>query len=533
MPEKKARASLPTVAVTAGGLLVFVAVMGHVLMRASGLLAGSPGNTPPSTASQERGMQAGMPFVDPPDLNAAGDTQSALTLTAQPTHFRLSGLGVSGKSYNGSFVGPTLHLQPGQHLNLALTNRLSTETDLHFHGMHVSPLVDADNMNVTVPPGQSFVYHLDIPADHPQGTFWYHDHELCGDEDMVMPGMESSAPPPSSGGPCSDVESQLFAGLAGTIVVGDDRSLLPSDLRDITAHTVVLKDVQIDPSNQIIQNAGSTSIDSNAPTVRLVNGLLDPVLSMRPAETQLWRLANEGADIFYDLQLDGYNFTVIGEDGYPSARVTPAPTLLLPPGKRYDVLVTAPGQAGGTTLRTLAYSNGLQGDSYPDTALLSVNVTGQPVTPAQMPHGPLTGSPGDLSDATIAQSRAVTLSENGDGTVMFINGRQFDWTQSVFSTPATLGTVEEWTVVNTSGEIHPFHVHTAHFQVMSINGVPKPYSGVQDTIPVPDEENGVPGRVVIRIPFDDFAGEWMFHCHIAAHEDAGMMSFIDVVPASP
>jgi FtsP/CotA-like multicopper oxidase with cupredoxin domain len=39
----------------------------------------------------------------------------------------------------------------------------------------------------------------------------------------------------------------------------------------------------------------------------------------------------------------------------------------------------------------------------------------------------------------------------------------------------------------------------------------------------------VPGKVVIRIPFFDFTGPIMFHCHIAAHEDNGMMSYINVV----
>jgi FtsP/CotA-like multicopper oxidase with cupredoxin domain len=47
---------------------------------------------------------------------------------------------------------------------------------------------------------------------------------------------------------------------------------------------------------------------------------------------------------------------------------------------------------------------------------------------------------------------------------------------------------------------------------------------------VPYEQNGKPGEVVIRIAFDDFPGRYMFHCHIAAHEDNGMMSFINVVP---
>jgi FtsP/CotA-like multicopper oxidase with cupredoxin domain len=99
---------------------------------------------------------------------------------------------------------------------------------------------------------------------------------------------------------------------------------------------------------------------------------------------------------------------------------------------------------------------------------------------------------------------------------------------SVFSTPAKLGTVEEWDILNTSGEDHPFHLHTNAFQVMSVNGAPQPFTGRQDTIPVPHAVNGNPGHVVIRIPFADYPGRWMFHCHIAAHEDHGMMSYINV-----
>ena len=65
---------------------------------------------------------------------------------------------------------------------------------------------------------------------------------------------------------------------------------------------------------------------------------------------------------------------------------------------------------------------------------------------------------------------------------------------------------------------------------MSINGAPQAFTGEQDTVGVPAQERGLPGRVVIRIAFDDHPGRWMFHCHIAAHERAGMMSFVDVVP---
>ena len=122
---------------------------------------------------------------------------------------------------------------------------------------------------------------------------------------------------------------------------------------------------------------------------------------------------------------------------------------------------------------------------------------------------------------------------SSDNNGMYINGKEFNYGKSIFDQPAVLGTVEEWTIQNTSGEMHPFHLHVSSFQVMSIDGKPQPYNGAQDVEWVPHAQNGTPGKIVIRIPFTDFTGRYMFHCHIAGHEDAGMMSFINVVAAKP
>ena len=45
---------------------------------------------------------------------------------------------------------------------------------------------------------------------------------------------------------------------------------------------------------------------------------------MCPGQTELWRIANEGAGVSYDLRLPGYTFTIIGQDGYPAAKITTA-----------------------------------------------------------------------------------------------------------------------------------------------------------------------------------------------------------------
>jgi suppressor of ftsI len=486
---------------------------------------------PPTTAQQEAGMTPELPLADPAALNATTPRTLRVRLLAEPERFDISGKMVWGESYNGHYVGPTLHLVPGEHVELTLVNRLTTPTNLHFHGLNVSPAGSADNPEISVPPGGSFTYHLSIPLDQPLGTFWYHDHDMCmGNEAMRM--TETTASATAATG-CQDVETQIYDGLAGTIIVGDDRALLPQPLRHVTTRTLVLQDMQITSSGRIVANTPSYSILSDNPTVRLVNGQLQPVLDMRPGQTELWRIANEGADIFYDLRLPGSVFTIVGRDGYPVSQVTSVGTLYLPPAARWDVLVTAGTRPGSTWLETLPNSTGPQGDSYPAAKLMQVRVAGQPERSLPMPVGTLPAAAASLATAHIAANRVVRLSENAAGTKMYINGKQFNPDSSVFSTPAVLGTTEQWTILNETGEIHPFHTHTDHFQVMSVNGVPQPYTGEQDIVPVPTGRHGKPGEVVIRIRFIDFTGKVMFHCHIAAHEDAGMMSYVNVIAASP
>jgi FtsP/CotA-like multicopper oxidase with cupredoxin domain len=123
--------------------------------------------------------------------------------------------------------------------------------------------------------------------------------------------------------------------------------------------------------------------------------------------------------------------------------------------------------------------------------------------------------------------RTAVFSETNQGNGVYeINRRTFT-NQEVTYTPK-LGTVEEWTVLNTSREIHPFHIHVNDFQVMSVNGRPSTARSLQDTVPLPIMTRGVPGRVVIRMRIQRFTGKYVFHCHILGHEDLGMMAVVNV-----
>lgn len=90
---------------------------------------------------------------------------------------------------DGDFVAPTIRIAPGRALTVDLANNLEAcseeqrkaslcfnDTNLHTHGLWVSPSGNSDNVLVSIAPGERFRYRYEIPADHPAGTFWYHPH---------------------------------------------------------------------------------------------------------------------------------------------------------------------------------------------------------------------------------------------------------------------------------------------------------------------------------------------------------------------
>ena len=136
------------------------------------------------------------------------------------------------------------------------------------------------------------------------------------------------------------------------------------------------------------QNSGgqipTDDIDSNAGTTRTVNGVVNPTLTIRPGETQFWRIANIGADIYYRLQLDGHVLYEIARDGNRQTRVVAREEILLPPAARTEVLVQG-GPRGVYALRTLYFDQGADGDQYPEVILATLISAGRPEAPVPLP----------------------------------------------------------------------------------------------------------------------------------------------------
>ena len=467
---------------------------GPLHLHAAGGGAAQP--LPPIPDAESGAIVPGQPFYDPPVITSRNGVLKA-DLTASAQRVTISGKTVNARVYNGAFMPPVLRARPGDRLILNTANELSQYTNIHTHGFFVAQDGNSDNVFVEVTPGARFENQYRLPASLSPGTYWFHSH----------------AHP--------FAEGQVFGGMSGIVEIDGLTALLPSGLRGVRDRVLALKDFQFDRTNSI----PGSNINSDAPTHRTINGVVQPRMEMRPGETQLWRLANIGADIWYDLQLTGHRFTVVAEDANPVDRTWTADHLVLPPGKRFDVLVQAP-RAGTFPLVTRRFQQGAWGDTYPRARMATLTVSGAPVRRAALPTR-LRSRFDDLSQARVAVRRTSVFSETEQGNgVYLVNGRQFG-AQRVTYAPR-LGTVEEWTVLNTSREIHPFHIHVNDFQVMSVNGVPQRKRSLQDTVPLPVARNGVPGRVVIRMRIQKFTGKYVFHCHILAHEDLGMMGVANV-----
>jgi suppressor of ftsI len=434
------------------------------------------------------------PLVTPIEYRSK-DGQLFVTMEARPTRVRLGAAEVEGATYNGVYGGPVLRLKPGDTLHFRLINHLAQMTNVHFHGLGVSPQGHGDDSMHMVAPGETWDYVIPIPRDHPPGVYWFHTH-----------GHDFA-------------ERQLMGGLSGTLVIEGFQDQVPAT-RPLMERLFALKEFSASGKGRL----------NNVPkpvngTVKNINGQVAPRIDIQPGETQLWRLSDQTANTYFRLRLDGHNFTLIGRDARPILHPETVSEVMIGPSERMDVLVTA-GAPGRYRLISEPTATGPVGDMVRAQILGVVASARDPSRPAPAPLGPLTVDapkqkpiPGDHIDAR----RLVSFSEDPVTGLFFINHQTFDPGRVDVKVP--LGSIEEWTIRNASEELHVFHIHQLPFQVLTINGKPQPFQGLQDTIDVP-----IHGEVRIRMAFTDpiIVGRFMFHCHILEHEDKGMMAQIEV-----
>jgi FtsP/CotA-like multicopper oxidase with cupredoxin domain len=98
------------------------------------------------------------------------------------------------------------------------------------------------------------------------------------------------------------------------------------------------------------------------------------------------------------------------------------------------------------------------------------------------------------------------------------------------------GDVEDWIIENRSNELHDFHIHQLHFELVAWDGQPVNEPFLRDTVNVPYFKNRMLQYPSVRLRMDfrdpKIVGTFVYHCHLLEHEDGGMMGRIEVQPAN-
>jgi bilirubin oxidase len=389
-----------------------------------------------------------------------------------------------------------LEVHEGDRVIVHFRNDLDEPTTIHWHGLHI-PFVSDGSPFHPVAAGGTHDYLFTVPAGA-AGTYWYHPH------------------------PNHRTGHQIGKGLYGAIIVRATDDPLPSTLREqllVLSDNRFLSDQSLDFPEPNSPQAIIDQENGREGDVLFVNGKVMPSIEIRSGEVQRWRVVNAGASRVYRLALPGHKLLHIGSDGGLFERPLEVDEIVLANGERVELLVRGTGVPGErVVLQTLPYDRYIPQTRPQDwnraRDLLTLAYTDEPrQTPAAIP--PVLRAVPPLDPALATATRVITLSQG------LINGKTMDMERMDVST--SLGATEIWEIENIVGMDHPFHLHGFQFQVLDRNGVPEPFRSWKDTINIPKHETA---KVIVR--FADYAGKWMFHCHILDHEDNGMMGILEV-----
>lgn len=381
------------------------------------------------------------------------------------------------------------------------------------------------------------------------GTHWYHAHKH------------------------GSTSIQVFNGMAGALILegnqpGEYDYVLNQSMPGIQQKVLVLQEYSQQPNMEITGGANGSGGGNGSTPILLVNGQSVPVITMQAGEVQWWRLINgtvhraKGGFIcgftpnveFRQIAQDGVQFDWLNY--YPQIK-QPISKFLMGSGNRVDILVRAPNTVGSTA--TLAGPN--------NDNIVTINVvaaTGQCNTKWPEAENQYPKLPSFLKDIVeTSECRMLKFQMPERGAIPMINGKTFQ--EGIIDESMLLDTKQEWTLENYStsaagSPLHPFHIHVNPFQIVeifdpagSLGSVLSPNSAAfgdwskvkknpngsfalpapwvwWDTFPLPvGKDPNTPGYIKMRTMFADFAGKFVDHCHILAHEDRGMMQLIEVV----
>lgn len=455
--------------------------------------------------------------------------------------------------YEGEYPGPTIEAVTSEPMEIHWENNLpqrhlfavdprihgamppAPEVRIvpHLHGSRTSS--ESDGLpEKWFGCGESRQYFY--PNEQRGATLWYHDHAL------------------------GITRLNVYAGLSGFCLLRDrdEASLnLPSGEYEIP---LLLQDRTLNKDGQLVYSpTQEDGMELPAGVwgpeffgeLPVVNGVIAPYMEVEPRAYR-FRVLNGANSRFFHLYLNLAkkptdipaltSFQQIGTDGGLLHSPVPLTHLLLGPAERADLVVDFSGFQG----KTVTLSNDARAP-YPGWSmldnlharideLLQFRVT----LPFRGNRNVVSFSRSfqRLEERTSVATRDFILSEQldaqGHSLGVRINAKNYD---DPVTETVQLGSVETWRFINTTDDAHPMHLHLVQFQILHRQGfdpvefrkgslqpvgAPRPpaanEAGWKDTAVVSPNE-----VLTILVPFEGYAGRYVFHCHMLEHEDNDMM----------
>lgn len=523
-------------------------------------LRGSTGSQPARTYSRFR---AGGVLTFPPEVNGTGlvlnldtlDLRDPAELELPPFYTRAFG----AEGLGSSFPGPAIVANPGDVLKMRVHNRLRypdpdcadgssycqlNTTNLHTHGLHVSPKKHSDNVFEPITPGNHTWLRIEIPSNHMGGTFWYHSHH-----------HHSTA-------------SQAGGGALGALIIKDPADSLPPEIAQMPEVLLVVTYLNIPTSKQIEEEGQGSLWQTNASTTAaLVNGLYMPSGSLVGGRWHRFRLVYAAIRKSLEVAWTGdahCEMQLLAKDGvYLPQAPRKISTIYLPSGGRADVAVRCSCTEPPCAAELLTEPN-IGGPNGPYSRNIDIDPDGteHAGTTLSQSLASFTVSAGSDQDPDLkpfvlrrpcylvnllntsvpaANNHSIQLvgPSRTNESQPFVgwdgNGTRFEHSHPLPPAVAKipLPAVHEWRIegtdYSTAGiSAHPFHIHVSPYQIKELPNATIDYDNffaVGDWHDTLLHSGG--DWAVVRYQTEKFTGEYVMHCHILQHEDEGMMTWLE------
>ena len=366
--------------------------------------------------------------------------QEATTCKDQKVHLR-SYVDAGGAADTGGkrlpFVAPTINAKPGDTVRITLHNDLPDDpsctstggdvdiphcfngTNLHSHGLWVSPAGNSDNVLLSINPQVSFQHEYNIPADHPAGTFWYHPHRHGSTALQVGSGMAGALIIHGDRNPTGTGTGAANGDLDTLLAAFPDRVLLFQQIqyacvgkdgklkRDADGNIIWTCQSGIDGETGVVETYDQFGPPTWAKSGRWtsINGIVLPTIGdVEAGRVERLRLIHAGVRDTIKVQfrkqtapatvtnltrasLPGYlnracngeiiPYQVVAADGLTMERTMTTAAVTLQPGYRFDILTVFP-EAGDYCIVEPAKSpnSNLSREAEPENLLGYVTVSG-------------------------------------------------------------------------------------------------------------------------------------------------------------